>query len=93
MIKYRDKSGQVHEIQDGDLFVTKDKNVDDVFAGDKIKAIISDISSKPLIGRIVPNVNPLACWMFKYKFLEKEHLAPAPDLKDIELIEVLEKDV
>lgn len=38
MIKYRDKSGQIHEIQDGDLFVTKDKNGKDVFAGDRVKS-------------------------------------------------------
>lgn len=35
MIKYRDKSGKIHEIE-GDLFVTKDKNDKDVFADDKV---------------------------------------------------------
>lgn len=68
-------------------FVTKDKNGKDVFAGDKIKAIISDISSSFLTGKIVPHENPLSCWMFKYKFEGKEYLAPAPDLQEVELEE------
>lgn len=68
-------------------FVTKSKDGKDVFADDEIKAVILDVSSKPLIGRIIPNENSLSCWMFKYKFEGKEYLAPAPDLKDIELIE------
>lgn len=75
-------------------FVTKDKHGDNVFADDLIKGIICDVSSKQLIGRIVTNENPLSCWMFKYMFEEwieeegeKEYLAPAPDLQDIELIE------
>lgn len=37
MIKYRDKDGKVHEIE-GDLFVCKDKNCDDVFADDKMRS-------------------------------------------------------
>lgn len=37
MIRYRDKSRKVHEIE-GDLFVCKDKNSKDVFAGDKVKS-------------------------------------------------------
>ena len=73
-------------------FVTKDKNGKDVFAGDKVKTVIPDVSSDSLVGTIVQNDNPLACWMFKYRFDEedfgeKEHLAPAPDLQNIELIE------
>lgn len=68
-------------------FVTKDKNGKDVFAGDLIKGIISDVSSKSLIGKIVAKESPLSCWMFKWKFEGKEYLAPAPDLQDIELIE------
>ena len=38
MIKYRDKSKKIQEV-DGDLFVTKDKNGKDVFADDKIKRV------------------------------------------------------
>lgn len=88
MIKYKDLEGNIVEIE-GRLFVTKSKNGKDVFAGDLIKGTISDVSSKPLIGRIIPNENPLSCWMFRYKLCEnsKECLAPAPDLQDIELME------
>lgn len=68
-------------------YVCDDKNNDKVFAGDKIKARIPDISSEYLIGRIVQNSNPLNCWMFKYNTEEGEYLEPAPDLIDIELME------
>lgn len=94
MVKYRDPDGSI-VYRNGRLFVTKDKNGKDVFAGDKVKAVISDVSSDSLVGKIVPNDNPLACWMFKYRFDEiedKEHLAPAPDLQDIELIEDEDND-
>jgi len=37
MITYRDKNGKVHEIE-GDLFVTKDKNNEGVFAGDLLRS-------------------------------------------------------
>lgn len=37
MIRYRNKNGEIHEIE-GDLFITKDKNGEDVFAGDRVKA-------------------------------------------------------
>jgi len=42
MIKYRDKSGKINEIE-GDLFVTKDKKGKDVFAGDKVNWKPEDI--------------------------------------------------
>ena len=67
-------------------YVTDDKNGDKVFAGDEIRGEIPDVSSKPLIGLILPNVNPLNCWMFKYHWDSQTFLAPAPDLKSIEII-------
>lgn len=38
MIKYRDKNGNVHEIE-GDLFICQDKNGNEVFADDNITII------------------------------------------------------
>ena len=91
--KHKDKFGITGTVEvEGRLFVCKSKNGKDVFAGDKIRALIFDVSSKPLIGRIVPNKSPLSCWMFKYKFESKDYLAPAPDLKDIEIIEEKEDE-
>lgn len=105
MIKYKDIQDNIVEVE-GRLFVTLDKNGKDVFAGDEIKAVISDVSSALLVGRIVPNEHPLSCWMFKYRFCDyldkppkdyldkqpKEYLVPAPDLHDIERIGDEEND-
>ena len=90
MIKYKcvDEFGITGIVEvEGRLFVTEDKDGKDVFAEDKIKATISDVSSEPLIGKIVPSKTLLSCWMFAYEFDGGKYLAPAPDLQNIELIE------
>ena len=93
MIKYKDAHGNIIVITDeSHPFVTVDTNSKDVFADDLIRGIISDVSSKSLIGKIIANESPLSCWMFKWKFEGKEYLAPAPDLQDIELIEGKENE-
>lgn len=64
-------------------FVCKDKNDKDVFMNSPITALCPDMSSERIKGCIVPNQNPLGCLMFKWS----DGLYPAPDLKDIELLE------
>ena len=39
MIRYRHRDGDIRNITGGALFVTKDKNGKDVFAGDKVKVL------------------------------------------------------
>ena len=83
MIKYRDKNGKVRGIE-GDLFVTKDKNGKDVFAGDKVlvrmdEKFIEGTGHAELVPKIIV---PLSSHDAEYN----------PRTWDIELIKDKEED-